>query len=62
MNIFIYRPDLRPNKNIDPNLIFTKEGKPYFEWKREQEIWMNYRLEKEKEKLNEKPDWKVYCY
>lgn len=62
MEIFIYRPDLHPNKNINPELVFTLKGQPFFEWKRDQETIRDYRIQKEKEKMTEKPDWKVYSY
>ena len=62
MQIFIYRPDLRLDKNVDLNYVYTKEGKPFFEWRKEQEILRDYKWQKAKEKIEEKPDWKVWSY
>lgn len=62
MQIFIYRPDLRPNRNIDPNYVFTLDGKPFFELKREEDMVKDYKWKRELEKLVEKPEWKVWSY
>lgn len=64
MKIFIYRPDLGlPSRcKVDLELLYTLDGKPYLEWKREQDIVYDYKLQKAREKLEEKPDWKVFSY
>lgn len=62
MQIFIYRPDLRPNKNLDPNYIFTLEGQPFFEYQKDKEILRNHKIQKAQEKRTEPPEWKVYSY
>lgn len=62
MQIFIYRPDLRPDKNVDPNYVFTLDGKPFYAWKQEEERIKDYQWKKAMDKLEEKPEWKVWSY
>lgn len=62
MQIFIYRPDLRPDKNVDPNYVFTLDGKPFYVWKQEEERIKDYQWKKAIDKLEEKPEWKVWSY
>ena len=59
MQIFIYRPDLRPNKNVDPAYVFTLDGKPFFEWKQDEDRIKDYKWRKAFERLENKPDWKL---
>lgn len=62
MQIFIYRPDLRPNPNLDPNYIFTLEGQPFFEYQKDKELLRDYKIRREQERWKEPPEWKVYSY
>lgn len=64
IKVFVYRPDLGlpSRKSVDLGLLYTLEGQSYLEWRREQDMLYEYRLQKAKEKSEEKPEWKVFSY
>ena len=62
MNIFIYRPDRTPNKNVIPDMCYTLDGRNYRDWQRDQEEAYNFKVEMIKKNLNKKPKYKVYDY
>lgn len=62
MNIFIYRPDRTPNKNVIPDMCYTLDGRNYRDWQRDKEEAYNFKVEMIKKNLNKKPKYKVYDY
>ena len=62
LNIFIYRPDRAPHKNINPDMCYTHNGQPYRGWQIDQEEAYQYKVELMKRKLNQMPDYKVLDY
>lgn len=62
LDIFIYRPDKQPNRNVIPDLCYTLSGQHFREWQQDQETAKQYRVECIKIKLSQKPDYKVFDY
>lgn len=62
MNIFIYRPERTPNKNVIPDMCYTLDGRNYRDWQKDQEEAYNFKVEMIKKNLNKKPKYKVYDY
>lgn len=62
MDIFIYRPDRTPNKNVIPDMCYTLDGRNYRDWQRDKEEAYNFKVEMIKKNLNKKPKYKVYDY
>lgn len=63
MNIFIYRPDKRPNPNVNPDLCYTLDGRNFHDWKNLQNELYNYKIELIKNKLkNKTPKHQVLDY
>lgn len=62
MNIFIYRPDKRPNPNVTPDLCYTLKGENFHDWQRRQEEIYRYKIDLAKRKSEEIPEHKVLDY
>ena len=59
--IFIYRPDHFSSK-INNNCLYTPSGKSYQEWKRDEEVKYNYKVQKKIERAERIPDHKVFDF
>lgn len=62
LDIFIYRPDKQPDKNVIPDLCYTLSGQGFRDWQKDQEEVYAYKVEQIKKKLSRKPKHKVYDY
>lgn len=62
MNIFIYRPERKQSRFIDPDVTYTIKGQPFSEWARDRQTVYDYKVELLKRKLHHKPKYKVYDY
>lgn len=54
MNFFIYRPDKVLNRRIKPEGLYTLKGQNFLDWERDKEEEYLYRVEKIKDKLEQK--------
>lgn len=50
LNIFIYRPDKAPHKDIIPDLCYTPDGQNYRDWQRDHDEAYQYKIELIKQK------------
>lgn len=60
LNFFIYRPDRMQGKNINPDLLYTVDDKPFADWQRDEQTVYDYRVKKIKEKIEDIPKHKVF--
>lgn len=59
MDFFIYRPDLAPDRRINPDWLYTLKGQNFRDWQRDKEEEYSYRVEKIKEKLAQPPKHRI---
>jgi hypothetical protein len=54
VDIFIYKPWLKPNENVVPDLCYTLKGQNFRDWQVDQTTVRDYKIEQIKKKLSTK--------
>ena len=54
VDIFIYKPWLKPNENVVPDLCYTLKGQNFRDWQADQQTLRDYKVELIKKKLSTK--------
>lgn len=49
INVWIYRPDMR--QKVDPYLCYNSKGQSFGEWRKEQDIIYQYKVEQAKREI-----------